>query len=72
MFEKSKGFLTMDPNVVSAKTQLAVGAGLAAAPLWVTYAQNISIVAAMIAGVCGAILGVHAVFRLFVGSKPPE
>lgn len=72
MLAKSKGFLTMDPHVISAKAQLALGVGLSATPLWVTWVQNVSMIAAMIAGIAGAILGIHGVYRIFVNRKPRE
>lgn len=45
--------------------QLALGAGLMATPAWVQWAQNVSIIAGAVAAVCGAIVGIHAVWRLW-------
>lgn len=49
----------------SPKVQIAVGGGLMTTPGWVMLFQNISIVASTIAAVCGAILGIAGVYRMW-------
>lgn len=44
--------------------QAALGAVLTVTPLWVVILQDISMIAGGIASICGAIVGIHAVYRL--------
>lgn len=54
----------MDDRVL-AKTEAALGGVLFVTPLWVTVVQDVSLIAGMVAAVTGAIIGVHAVWRLW-------
>jgi hypothetical protein len=47
------------------KVQVAVGGGLMTTPGWVILFQNISVIASAIAAVCGAILGISGVYRMW-------
>lgn len=55
---------TIDQSVLQAKAELALGGGLVTTPLWAILLRDISLIASTIAAVCGAIVGVHAVYRL--------
>jgi len=55
----------VDQTLAQIKTQAAVGAGLVTTPLWVYLLQSAALIASTIAAVCGAILGLHAVWRLW-------
>lgn len=48
-----------------AKLEAAMGAALVPTPLWVILVQDVSMIAGMVAAVCGAIIGVHGVWRLW-------
>lgn len=52
-----------------AKAQATVGVALAAAPLWTNIIQGVSMVASCVAAVCGAIIGVYGVVKLWRGRK---
>jgi hypothetical protein len=54
----------MDTSIAQAKVEATVGGILVATPLWAMLIQDISMIASAIAAVCGAIIGVHAVWRL--------
>lgn len=54
-----------DPVQVQAKVEAVIGAGLFAAPLWVGWIGTVSMVASMIAACCGALVGIHAVWRIW-------
>jgi hypothetical protein len=43
---------------------VAVGSTLMSTPLWVQVVQGVSLVASMVAAVCGAVVGAHAVYRI--------
>jgi hypothetical protein len=43
---------------------VAVGSTLMTTPLWVQVVQSVSLVASMVAAVCGAVVGAHAVYRI--------
>jgi hypothetical protein len=62
----------MDTTVAEAKLEATVGGILMATPLWATLIQDISMIASMIAAVCGAIIGVHAVWRLVRRHRRPR
>lgn len=53
------GGFTVDPSAVK---QVALGATVAGTPVWVTAVQGY---AAMIAAVCGAVIGIAGVIRMF-------
>ena len=61
----------MDTSVSQAKVEAAVGGILMATPLWAVLIQDISMIASAIAAVCGAIIGIHAVWRLVRRSRKP-
>ena len=52
----------MEPTEI--KLDAAVAAGLITVPLWVGVLHDVSIVASAVAAVCGAIVGLHAVWRI--------
>ena len=61
----------METTVTQAKIEAAVGGVLIATPLWARLIQDISMIASMVAAVCGAIIGVHAVWRLIRRHRRP-
>jgi hypothetical protein len=61
----------MDTSVTQAKVEATVGGILIATPLWAVLIQDISMIASAIAAVCGAIIGIHAVWRLVRRSRKP-
>jgi len=54
----------MDQSAIPAKAQLVLGATLVMTPWWAAAIQLTSLVAGAIAAVCGAIVGVNAVYRI--------
>lgn len=50
---------------VQAKLEAAGGAALMTTPIWAMIMQDINLLASTIAAVCGAIIGIHAVWRLW-------
>jgi len=63
----------MDQTVAQMKAEAMLGAGLTTTPLWVWLLQSTSLVASTIVAVCGAIIAVNAVWRLWKRSRrvPP-
>ena len=61
----------IDSSVTQAKVEATVGGILVTTPLWATLIQDVSMVASMIAAVCGAIIGIHAVCRLIRRHRKP-
>jgi hypothetical protein len=59
----------MDTSIAQAKAEATVGGILVATPLWAMLIQDISMIASAIAAVCGAIIGVHALWRLVRRSR---
>lgn len=55
---------------LTAKLELGLGAALVPAPLWVVLVQDVSMIAGLITAVCGAIIGLHAVWRLARRATP--
>jgi len=57
-----------DPNLTGgaagAYIQTATGFALAASPFWVNFLYTVNIVAATIAAICGAIVGLAGVWRI--------
>ena len=47
-----------------AQFELALGGTLMTTPIWAAVLHDVSLIASGIAAVCGAIIGVHAVWRL--------
>ncbi len=45
--------------------EAALGAGLMTTPLWALVLHDVSMLASTVAAICGAIIGVHAVLRLW-------
>lgn len=54
----------MDTTVAQAKFEAGVGAALMTTPAWSLILNDISLIASTIAAIAGAIIGVHAVWRL--------
>lgn len=44
--------------------EAGIGAGLLTTPLWALILHDISLIASTVAAVCGAIIGIHAVWRM--------
>lgn len=61
----------IDTSTSQAKVEATVGGILITTPVWATLIQDISMVASMIAAVCGAIIGIHAVWRLVRRHRKP-
>lgn len=59
----------IDATATQAKIEAGIGVGLMTTPAWVFIIQDISLVASCIAAVCGAIIGMHAVYRIMRRSK---
>lgn len=51
-------------ETTQAKFEVVLGGGLVGTPWWATWMESISFGASMVAAVCGAIVGLHAVYRL--------
>jgi len=51
-------------NNVSPNAQAMLGATLVTTPGWAMALQNISLIASTIAAICGAVVGLHAVWRI--------
>jgi hypothetical protein len=54
----------METSMAQAKAEVVVGGVLFATPLWSIVLQDVSLIASTVATICGAIVGVHAVWRL--------
>lgn len=52
-----------------AKLEALGGGALMTTPLWAIVIQDVSLIGSAIASVCGAIIGVHAVWRLYLRAK---
>jgi membrane protein YdbS with pleckstrin-like domain len=52
-------------DFIHVRTEAIGGAVLMTAPFWQIVLQDVSIVASAITTVCGAVLGLHAVYRLW-------
>lgn len=50
-----------------AKLQVVVGSVLTATPWWASAIETTSLIAGMIAAVCGAIVGLHGVYKIVKG-----
>lgn len=50
----------MDPRI-----EIAGGSALMAAPWWAAALQDVSLVTSTVAAVCGAVVGIHAVYRIW-------
>lgn len=48
----------------TAKAQVVVGSAVASTPLWLSTVETVSSIAAMIAGITGAIIGLHGVYMI--------
>ncbi len=51
-------------ELVQAKLQIGLGGALVATPWWTELFTNIHLIFGAVAAVCGAIVGVHAVWRV--------
>lgn len=47
------------------KTQVVLGGGLVSTPWWASTLETVNLVASTIAVVCGAIIGLHGVWKLW-------
>ena len=56
----------------SAVAQTVVGGVLIAAPWWVQILGELNAILAFVTALCGAIVGVAGVVRLFRGRRPPH
>jgi hypothetical protein len=54
----------VDQSVAQVKAEALIGAGLVTTPVWAIFLQDVSLIASTIAAVTGAIIGLHAVWRL--------
>lgn len=59
----------MDTTAAQAKMEAGIGAALITTPFWVWLLQTTGLIASTIAAVCGAIVGIHAVWRLWKRSR---
>lgn len=50
---------------LSAKAEASIGGVLVAAPWWSHYLVEINVIAGTIATICGAVVGLHAVWRIY-------
>lgn len=57
---------------LSVRTEATLSAGLLSTPFWVSLLNNIGWLASIIAAVCGAIVGVHAVWRIWKNRQKPD
>ncbi len=55
----------MDQTVAQMKAEAMLGAGLVTTPFWVWLLQATSLVASTIVAVCGAIIAINAVWRMY-------
>ena len=55
----------MDQTAAQMKAEAMIGAGLTTTPFWVWLLQSSSLVASTIAAVCGAIIAINAVWRMW-------
>jgi uncharacterized membrane protein YfcA len=54
----------VDQSLTQIKIEAAIGAGLVITPVWVYLLQATALIASTIGAVCGAIIGINAVWRL--------
>lgn len=54
----------MDQNLIQARVDGITGGVLLTSPFWIPVLQSVNFIAGVIASVCGAVLGIHAVWRL--------
>ncbi len=55
----------------AAYAQTAAGAVLLTTPFWADFLYTVNIVAATIAAICGAIVGLAGVWRIFASRRGP-
>lgn len=48
-----------------AKAEAAVSAVLMATPWWVSIIAEVNTIASAVAAICGAVVGIHAVYRIW-------
>lgn len=53
-------------NPPTAKGEIVLGTGLISAPFWATVLHDVTLIGSAVAAICGAIIGVHGVYRLYV------
>lgn len=56
-------------DAMGAKAQAFTGLAITSTPFWVFALHEIGILASAVAAVCGAIIGIHGVVRLYRQSK---
>lgn len=61
--------LTGGASTVAAYVQTAAGAVLLTTPFWAQLLYTVNIIAATIASICGAIVGLTGVWRIIRGHK---
>ena len=54
-----------DPAAPTVKAEAIVGGALVTTPVWALALHEVSLVASTVAAVCGAVVGLHAVYRLW-------
>lgn len=52
-------------TIVQLKAEGGMAAGLLSVPLWASLVSDVSMLASCVAAICGAIVGVHAVYRIY-------
>lgn len=52
-------------SVIPIKVDAVIGTTLVTMPVWNYYLQFVNEIASMVAALCGAIVGLHAVYRLY-------
>lgn len=55
----------MDLSTPTVKAEALVGGALVTTPVWALVLHEVSLIASTVAAVCGAIVGLHAVYRLW-------
>jgi hypothetical protein len=48
-----------------AKAEAMIGGALMTTPAWAVILNDVNIVASAVAAICGAVIGIHAVWRLW-------
>lgn len=56
-------------DVIGAKSEAFTGMAVATTPFWFVALHEVGILASAVAAVCGAIIGIHGVIRVYRQSK---
>lgn len=59
----------MNADASGAKAQVIVGAVLTAAPWWASAIETTTKFGAMVAAICGAVVGIHGVIKILRSRK---